>query len=82
MSLIISTSGCTIGIKEKTKVIYVSQFKVPEECKGALKIATNKKIPVTIEGEKDVYTEMDLGGYYAIKAQDLKGFVDALQKNR
>lgn len=74
------TTGCTIGIKEKVRVVYVSQFKIPEELNGAIKIATNKKLPVTIEGKKDIDTEMDLGGYYAIKAQDLKGFIDALNR--
>jgi len=69
--------GCTVGIKEKVRVIYVSQYKIPKELHGAIKIATNKKIPVTIEGKKDIDTTMDLGGYYAIKAQDLKGMLDA-----
>ena len=60
--------------------MYESQFKIPMELKGAIKIATNKKIPVTVEGKKDIDTTMDLGGYYAIKAQDLKGMLNAVNR--
>ena len=76
----ISTSGCAIGVKEKVRVVYVSHFKTPEECKGALKIGENTKVNVTIEGKDDIATRMDLGGYYAVKAADLKGFIDAVNK--
>jgi len=79
MSCMISTSGCVIGVKEKVRIVYVSNFKTPQECKGAIKIASNSKIPVTIEGKEDILTNMDLGGYYAIKASDLTGFINAVQ---
>lgn len=79
--LLIAITGCSIGVKEKQTIIYTSFAKTPEESKGAIKIATNKLVPVTIEGEKDIFTKMDLGGYYAISASDLKAFINAIKKN-
>jgi len=69
--------GCSIGIKERHTVIYTGFAKSPEEAKGAIKIATNKDIPVTIG--KHV-TEMDLGGMYVIRGADLKALVKAVKE--
>ena len=77
--ILILTSGCSIGVKESVKIVYVSYAKTPEEAQGALRIATNSKIPVTVVGETDTYTELNLGGYYVISAGDLKAFVNAVQ---
>lgn len=68
-------SGCAIGIKEKQTVIYAGFAKSPEELQGAIRIATNTKIPVTIIGETETLTEMDLGGMIAIREADLKYLV-------
>ena len=43
----------------------------------AIRIATNKKIPVTVDGVK---SKMDLGGYYIIHGRDLKAILDEIKK--
>lgn len=80
MILLIVTTGCSIGVKEKQTLVYASFAAAPEEAKGAIKIATNKPIPITVEGEKDLYTKMDLGGYYVVSARDLRAFINAIKK--
>lgn len=60
--------------------MYVSYYREPAEAQGAIRIATNKKIPVTIVGKDDINTELDLGGMYVITGSDLKGFINAAQE--
>jgi len=77
ISCSISIAGCKTT---EHRLIYVGFAETPEEAKGAIKIATNEPIPVTIEGKEDVSTKADLGGYYAVRAADLKAFVEAVRK--
>lgn len=74
------SSGCTVGLRKETRVVYAGLGKQPEEAKGAIRIATNSKIPVTIVGDTQTHVSMDLGGYYVISATDLRIFVDALRR--
>lgn len=80
MILLVSMTSCTIGVKEKVRVIYTSYSSLPEESQGAMRIATNQKIPITIVGEKDINTSLDLGGYFVISKNDLLYFI-GLAKN-
>lgn len=73
--------GCSIGVKEKNRIIYVSLQAVPAETKGAIRIATNKKIPVTIQGSSDISTKLNIGGYFILSGADLKLLVKALAEN-
>lgn len=73
------TTGCSIGVKEKQTIVYASFAKDPN-IKGAIKVATNKKIPVTVEGKSDVVTMFDAGGYYLVHERDLRAFIDAVRK--
>lgn len=73
--ILINLNGCSIGVKEKVRIIYVSYSNLPEEAQGALRIATNDLIPVTIVGEKDVSTKLNLGGYFVISKDDLKALL-------
>jgi len=77
--LLTSTQGCSIGVKEKFSIVYVTYNPDPD-VKGAIRVATNKKIPVTIVGKEDVFTEIDIGGYYVIHKNDLKALVEAAAK--
>ena len=63
MVLLILT-GCSIGVKEKVRVVYVRVFKEPEETKKFIRIATNKKVAVTLisDSKEPISTTMDLGG--------------------
>ncbi len=67
-------AGC---LTNDVKIIYSGFAKTPEESKGAIRIATNDKIKVTIAGSD---TKMDLGGMYVVKGSDLKAFVRALKR--
>jgi len=53
---------------------------IPDECKGTLYVATNKPIPVGIEGT-DIYTMKDVGAYYLIHRDDLKALVIGYNKS-
>lgn len=79
-SVLFLSTGCeTVGVKKEVSVVYASPFR-PPDANGALKIATNEPIPVTIEGDSDTYAEMDLGGMYAIPASELELFLNALEE--
>lgn len=55
--------------------MYCGFAKTPEEAKGFLRVATNKKIAVTVVGETDILVDKDLGGYYVIHGRDLKALL-------
>ena len=82
MLILVTLTGCSIGVKEKQTVVYAGFAKTPIELKGALRIATNKKIPITVIGVDDVVTSMDLGGMIAIKAADLKELYKSYKENK
>ena len=69
--------GCSSGVKEKTNYIYVGFAKTSEETNGAVRIATNKLIPVTIMGSKDTASKMNLGGMLAVREADLTALIRA-----
>ena len=73
--LILSTSGCSIGIREKQLTVYCGFAKTAPELKGAIRIAENGKLKVTIEGEEQIATEMHLGGMIAVRATDLAALI-------
>lgn len=75
MSFCLST-GCSIGVKEKLTIVYVS-FAKDSEIKGAIRVATNKDIPVTVDGK---LAKFNAGGYYLVHERDLKAFIDAVRK--
>lgn len=71
----------TVGCKTtEYRIVYVGFAPPPEEAKGAIKIAQNEPVAVTIEGKEDVYTRLNLGGYYAVSGADLKAFVGAIRE--
>ena len=72
ISCLISSVGCKVTERE---IIYSSFAEVPEEAKGAIKIGQTAEIQVTIEGDEEIVTMMNLAGFYAIRGHDLKEFV-------
>lgn len=81
MSCWISTVGCTIGVKEDVRIVYVSLEKHEGLEKAGIRIATSDKIPVTVETEEGTHaTELGLGGMYVITARDLKSFLEIVKK--
>jgi hypothetical protein len=73
----ISTAGCLV----KTEIIRTGMTPIPENVKGVLYVATNKKIQVGIEGTSTVVTE-DVGGYYLIHKNDLKAMVEIINERK
>ena len=79
LAILLSTVGCgTIGVKERHTILYASFGEIPEAATGAIRIATNEPVKVTIVGEEEIYTELDICGYYVVSGRDLEAFVDAL----
>ena len=66
LSLLLTSTGCF-----NRRIVYAGFAKDSRELKGALSIATNKPILVTVIGSQTV-TTMDLGGMIAIRRADLK----------
>lgn len=79
IATVISTSSCTIGLRKETHIVYASIGEVPIEFRGALRVAMNDPIRVTIVGDKETVASLDLGGYYIISPSDLKLFLKALK---
>ena len=63
MLSIIST-GCS-------KIVYAGFAKEPEELKGAISIATDKPIVVTVIGDTKTVSTMNLCGFIAVRRADL-----------
>lgn len=77
-SMSLAISSCTIGIKQKTTIVYSSMSK-PIEYKGLIRVATNKKIEVTINNKPSL---IDAGGYYIIHKSDLKKLLDIAKEKK
>lgn len=61
--------GCTIGVKEKNNIVFVSPVPIPEVSKGAVVVATNRKIPLAIIDQKDKIFSQNVGGYVLVDPQ-------------
>ena len=70
MLLTIST-GCF-----NRRIVYAGFAKSPVELKGAISIATNKPVIVTVLGDTKTVTSMDLGGMIAVRRADLKKLIE------
>lgn len=69
-------TGCLTREKE---VVYVSLTPAPEAGMGILYVATNRPIPVAIQG-KDIIFERDMGGWYLLPKDDLEYLVTQANK--
>ena len=80
--MLVFMSGCSIGVKEKVRVVYVRVFKEPEEGKKFIKIATNKKIAVTLMSDSNdpIHTTMDLGGMIVTDEQQFAQIIRETKK--
>jgi hypothetical protein len=65
MSMLVGT-GCTIGIKQETRLTMHDPIPIPESAKGAVRINTNEDIPLIIEGVNNQEFEKDIGGYVVV----------------
>lgn len=71
--ILIFMSGCSIGVKEQVRIVYVRVFKEPEESKKFIRIATNKKIAITLmsDSKEPIATTLDAGGMIIMDEQQL-----------
>jgi hypothetical protein len=51
----------------------------PEEAKGVMFVATEKPIPVGVEGTT-VITTKNVAGYYLVHKDDMKVMIDTIRK--
>ena len=68
-------AGCA---QTRERIIYVGYAR-PPAADGAVKIATNEPIAVTVSGKTDHAATLDLGGWYAITGGDLQALVDIVR---
>jgi len=73
--------GCTIGIKEKSNLVFVSPVPIPEVSEGAVIIATNKKLPLAIIEQKDKVFYQNVGGYVLVDPQFYAILIEAFNKH-
>jgi len=66
ISTMVLLTGCTIGIKEKDELLFISPVPIPEAAKGAPMIATNEKIRLGVIHKKDSIYEQKVTGYVLV----------------
>jgi len=59
-------ASCTIGIKQNNTTVLHDPIPFPESAKGTPRIATNRKVPIAIDGVKDKTFLKDVGGYVVV----------------
>lgn len=74
--ILLSGCGVTLGVKEKVIPVYVTLGQHEEAHMDLIRVATNKKIPVTVG---DYETKLDVGGYIVVHPQDLKAYEEAIK---
>jgi hypothetical protein len=76
--LSIGLSGCAQTQKE---IIYVG---LGEEVKapGALVVATNGVVPVTIKGDVKTFEKKDVGGWFLVPPWDMKVLLEKAQEKK
>lgn len=52
---------------------------IPEGAKGTLYVATNRPLPVGVEGTEHV-VKADVGGYYLVHKRDLQAMLRIIQQ--
>lgn len=76
MICLLSMEGCW----KKTEILRQSMTPIPEDVHGVLYVATNRKIPVGLEGTDEV-TAADVGGYYLVHKNDLTAMMRIIKKS-
>ena len=66
LASMMASMGCTIGVKAERETVFVSPVPIPEAAKGAVMVATNRKIPLAIIGREDFRFTQNVGGYVLV----------------
>jgi hypothetical protein len=59
-------AGCTIGVKQTNRLVFVSPVPIPEAAKGAPMVATNDKIPLAVLDRPDEHYSQRVAGYVLV----------------
>jgi hypothetical protein len=70
-------SGCTLGVKKQTEMLFISPVPIPEAVKGAPVIAENRKIRLAVMDRPDTTYTQKVTGYVLVDPW----FYDKLIKN-
>ena len=72
--------GCSVGIKERHEILFVSPVPIPEAAKGAVVVATNDKISVGIMDKPDRFYKQKVTGYVLVDPWFYKKLIDQWNK--
>ena len=74
LTLLTTCLGClTIGTKVEREIVYVKLGRFDPSFNGQIRVATNKPIPVTVNGQA---MEFNAGGFILVDENDLKAIKD------
>ena len=62
----VTATGCTIGIKEKRELVFISPVPIPEAAKGIPMIATNDLVKLSVINKPDSVYLQNIGGYVVV----------------
>jgi len=81
-TVMMTSTACVIGIKEKRESLFVSPVPIPEAAKGAVMIATNEKIPLAIVNREGFKFEQKVTGYVIVDPWFYDLLIDSYKKSR
>jgi hypothetical protein len=61
-----ASMGCTIGVKERNNILFVSPMPIPESAKGAPVIATNEPIKLSVLNKPELIFKQKVTGYVLV----------------
>jgi len=76
----LASTGCTIGTKQSNKLVTHNPIPLPESAKGVVRIFTNKKLPLIVDGIDDSEFFEDVGGDVVVKPGWYSALVDCWNK--
>lgn len=80
ISLLVSM-GCTVGVKQKNSIVMNDPIPLPESAKGAVRIATNEPVKLSVDGIADKVFTKNIGGYVVVVPGWYAALVDCWNKN-
>lgn len=80
--LLTACNGCTVGLKEKHSMLFVSPVPIPEAAKGAPVVATNQKVKLSVLNRPDEIYEQKVTGYVLVDPWFYEKLVEAYKKSK
>lgn len=76
MIFLLLVTGCLVGVKQNNRLIVNDPIPLKQSAAGVVRIATNDKIPLIVEGLSDASFEEDIGGDVVVKPGWYAALVD------